>query len=299
MHRSYTLRRLGFCEDASADEKDIGVLRIDGAYLYEFGATIRPVANMAEQDTGLFEVFLALSQVKDAVKGFLHNSVFSAGMKTLHKPAETLLNLIDQMVPTDFTNVDWEVVVPAWRISGLKYAFRNFEAVLTAMLQTSALYYVSQKGGFDTACLTDAGESVFPSELAQKEPSAVVEIKAAMRCIAFELPTAAGFHLHRANEAVLRRYFDEVAGKDKRPKTRNMGDYLRKMEDLGVGDAKVIAVLKSLKDLHRNPLMHPEDAIGSMDEALSLYAAIRAAIGYMLDRIPMPSEPATLAIAAE
>jgi hypothetical protein len=78
-----------------------------------------------------------------------------------------------------------------------------------------------------------------------------------------------------------------------------MGDYLKKMESLGCGDAKVIDVLKSLKDLHRNPLMHPEDSLGSIDEALSLYAAVRAAIGYMLERMPTPSlsSPATIALA--
>lgn len=65
-----------------------------------------------------------------------------------------------------------------------------------------------------------------------------------------------------------------------------MGDYLKKTSDLCVGDAKVIEVLKSLKDLHRNPLMHPEEQIESMEEAISLHCAIRAAIGYMLDRIP-------------
>ncbi|CDO34012.1 hypothetical protein SPHV1_100046 [Novosphingobium sp. KN65.2] len=64
------------------------------------------------------------------------------------------------------------------------------------------------------------------------------------------------------------------------------------MADLKVGDPKVIEVLKGLKDLHRNPLMHPDDSIESEDEALSLYAAIRAAIGYMLDRIAGPTEPA-------
>jgi len=73
-------------------------------------------------------------------------------------------------------------------------------------------------------------ETVFFSDsLSLKVPSAIDDLKQAMRCIAFELPTAAGFHLHRANESVLRCYWDSVTGGKARPKNGNMGIYLHEL----------------------------------------------------------------------
>ena len=264
------------------------MLRVDGAYIYEFGAQMRPLGNIADGDTHVIDLYVPLVGAKKVLSEFVRTSVFSAGLRAAQLPAQELLKKIDQYISDDVTKIEWSRTIPGWEVTSLKNAFRKCEAVITAELQTAALYYVSAKGGFDTACLTDEGQVLFPSDLGHKVPGALADAKAGARCMAFDLPTAAGFHFHRATEAVLRAYFDEVAGKEHRPRSRNMGDYLKKMRDLKVGDAKVLDVLQSLKDLHRNPLMHPEDVIESADEAISLYAAVRAAIGYILDRIPAP-----------
>lgn len=263
------------------------MLRVDGSYFYDLGTQIRPLRDLAD-DVTVIGGYFALSAAKTGLSAFLHESIFRDGFKTINRPGNSLLELINELVPTDFNNVDWEAKIPAWKTRNLKTALQKFEAVLAAELQTTPLYYASPKGGFDTSCLTEAGERLFPPELAQKVPAALADVKAATRCIAFDLPTAAGFHLHRATESVLRAYFDALAGSSNRPKSRNMGDYIKKMEDGGNGDKRVLSVLKSLKDLHRNPLMHPDDVISSIDEAISLYAAVRAAIGYMLDGIQTP-----------
>jgi hypothetical protein len=49
-----------------------------------------------------------------------------------------------------------------------------------------------------------------------------------------------------------------------------MGDYLNEMNQKKIGDEKVKAALKDLKDLHRNPLIHPEHSLESADEAIVL-----------------------------
>ena len=76
-----------------------------------------------------------------------------------------------------------------------------------------------------------------------------------MRCIAFEVPIAAGFHLHRGNESVLRVYWDHVTGGEKRPKEHNMGVYHRELNKLDKGNQSVRAHLQSITDFHRNPLI--------------------------------------------
>lgn len=260
------------------------MLRIDGAYLYEVGASLKPINNIQEQDTRRIDVYLPFLAAKNTLSELLFNSIFSQSLRNTLHACSPLFEDLRFIAPEPGVSVTWDEVIPAWRISSIKGKFSKLEAVLTAELQTSMLYLASQKAAFDTACLTDEGERLFPPDLSTKVPQAISDVRAGARCIAFELPTAAGFHFHRANESVLRRYFDETVGESKRPKTRNMGDYITILDKENT-DKRIIGALKSLKDLHRNPLMHPDESIDSIEEAISLQAAIRSAIGYMLERI--------------
>jgi len=164
-------------------------------------------------------------------------------------------------------------------------ALTNFEAVLTAEMNVCDTYFVTKKRGYDTSDLITQAEVLFPAELATKAPEAVPDIQQAGKCIAFEIPTAAGFHLIRALELVLRLYFDVVGKGEPRPNSNNMGDYLRVMVDKNLGDSKVVAVLKQIKDLHRNEFIHPETTL-TLDEAMGLLGISQRAIVYMLGALP-------------
>ncbi len=273
------------------DIKGILMLRVDGAYLYKLSVSLRVINDLPKVDTPRIDVLFNLIQVKSALNEFVNQSLFKPGLRVLAQPARELYAAIDSIAPDLGPDVDYAEIIRGWRLAGLVTKFANLENILIATLQTLDLYYVSQKGGFDTSVLTDAGENLFPGSLLVKVPEAAVDVAAATRCLAFELPTAAAFHLHRANEAVLRKYFDHLAGASSRPTSGNMGDFINVLKTKKLGDSKVLDVLKSIKDLHRNPLMHPDDSIKSVDEAISLYAAIRAAIGYMLDRIDDDEAP--------
>jgi hypothetical protein len=116
--------------------------------------------------------------------------------------------------------------------------------VFGAELAVLPLYGVTRKAGFALPTLIENGAACFPTEIRSKAPEALPDLDQATRCIAFELFTAAGFHLDRANEAVLRRYWDAVTNGATRPASRNMGDYLNELNKLNAGDAKVKAALK-------------------------------------------------------
>lgn len=64
------------------------------------------------------------------------------------------------------------------------------------------------------------------------------------------------------------------------------------MEQNQVGDMNIRSALDNIREFHRNPIAHPDQSLESDEQALSLYAAIRAAMGYMLDKLP-PAGPAT------
>jgi len=165
-------------------------------------------------------------------------------------------------------------------------ALTAFEAVLGAELSLSPAYLVTQKAGFDTAILIENGMACFPNDLWVKAPDAVADLQQATKCLAFEVFTAAGFHFHRANESVLRHYWNVVSGGKPQPGSRTIGAFIHEMDTLGVGNLKVKAALKDLKDLHRNPLIHPEHSIETMDEAIALMNGIHNVVTHMLVEIP-------------
>ena len=66
-----------------------------------------------------------------------------------------------------------------------------------------------------------------------------------------------------------------------------MGDYIAALTNQGAGDPIVLSALKDLKDLHRNPLIHPEHTL-EIDEAIALLGSIQSVIVHMLKAIPLP-----------
>jgi hypothetical protein len=270
------------------------MLRVDGAYLYDFGSAMRALESMAEEDCTRIKIYFPLSPAYDALEGMVYQSVFSDGWRVVHASAKELLDEIKKHLAIFGEIETFDMKVSQWEIRAIKSKFQNLEAVMKAELQSLALYYVSPKGGFDNRHLIDNGLGIFPANLSNKCPEAVQDVLKGSRCIAFELWTAMAFHFHRANEAVLRRYYGGVIGSHKRPKNLTMGTMLSSMEQHALGDVNIRAALKNITVFHRNPIAHPDHHIESGDDALSLYAAIRAAMGYMLDKLPDVSAAAPI-----
>jgi hypothetical protein len=67
-----------------------------------------------------------------------------------------------------------------------------------------------------------------------------------------------------------------------------MGDYLAVLERKNAAEKKVRSALRDLKDLHRNPLVHPEHSLDSIDQALAILGSVHAVMVYLLEAIPDP-----------
>lgn len=267
------------------------MIKIDGFYLYSLGYSIHPLAGLPA-DAEFSEWLLPLYIAENAVEQFLDNSVFSpqfsrnAGIKLL-KVLNTLTSQPNRSEK-----------ITAYEKYQISTALTEFEHVLAADFGMMNIWLVRQKRGYDTNALIESGWLLFPSDLCRKVPEAAPDIVAATKCIAFTLATAAGFHLHRANESVLRRYYDAVTNGAERPATRNIGDYIRELRERHVADDKVISALTDLKNLHRNPLIHPEESLETIDDAIALLGSVQATMNLMLKAIPAPPEQAQLQTAA-
>lgn len=269
---------------------------IHGYYLYSLGSQLHPIVELRQNGLTYAEAYFPALYARGAVHTFMNGSIYrvrtcrEAGNELLEALKPVAEALPAQQKPTDEVDflIVWNIVEKA----------KEFEAVLRAELGATPMYYVTPKHNMDMPSMITDGHLAFPPELATKVPEAIPDAQQAAKCIAFDLPTAAGFHLHRTNEAVLRRYFDHVAGAQNRPESRNMGDYLKIMNDLKVGDKKVKAALRDLKDLHRNPLMHPEDHIADTSDAVALMGNVNAAMTLMLKALPPLPALTTDAISA-
>jgi hypothetical protein len=279
----------------------IGVQKIDGNYLYQVGSQIHPLSSFSAFRVGgtattLDEAHYPIIVAERALEPLLTRSVFR--LRTSLQAGEVLLFTIRNIKAKILAAPDRTIAMEIADIFEVQSVLSNFEAVLGAELGQLPLYVVTQKAGFDTATLIERGAWCFPTDVLVKVPESIPDLEQATRCIAYELPTAAGFHLHRANEAVLRKYWDAVTTNAERPASRNMGDYLGEMNKRKVGDPKVKSALKDLKDLHRNPLIHPEDSL-SMDEAVSLLSGIYTVMVHMLRAMPIPETTLALPFGPE
>jgi hypothetical protein len=257
------------------------MIQVDGFYLYSSGYNIHPLSEMKAADDyqqWVFPLYVAL----EAVETILNRSIFQ--IRTSKLAGQKLFGAINGLLG-DTSRTEPISTHESYLITS---SLTEFEHVLAAELTQMNLWLVVKKRGYDTTDLIEQGWVLFPQDLLQKVPEALTDVASATRCIAFNLPTAAGFHLHRVNESVLHRYYDAVMEGIPRPEGRNMGDYLAKMRENGKGDEKTLSTLKDLKDLHRNPIIHPEDSLENIDEAIALLGSIQAAVVLMLRCIPAP-----------
>jgi hypothetical protein len=271
--------------------------RVDGYYLYTVGSQIQPLHRLkgkAPWDESPGEVstygecYGRILVAAGALKPFLNRSIFR--LRTSQQAGQKLLEAILAIKEkcedgqNNATPLDW--------LEGyqLNEALTTFEAILQAEMALLPLYVVMPKAGYDITTLIENGVTCFPADIEMKVPEAVADLREGTKCIAFELNTAAGFHLHRANESVIRRYWDIVTKGKARPPSGNMGNYLHEMKQGNFGDVNVRAALDHIVKFHRNPLIHPEQNIESSDDAIGLMNSIHTAVVQMLKVIPADPE---------
>jgi hypothetical protein len=169
---------------------------------------------------------------------------------------------------------------------------QDFQLIFEAEIQTMAAYYVPQQGIYRTDDLIDRAEFTLPEETRNKIDRIVAnEIQQAGKCLAFGVPTASGFHMMRAVEAVLFHYCDTVAvtGQKKPGKSKNWGDYTAYLARSTEPDViETRALLHPLGKNQRDHIMHPEKVL-TPNEAYSLFQEGQAAINRMAERLPLPA----------
>jgi hypothetical protein len=249
------------------------MLRIDLSYFYKTGELIHQLTQLSGEKTSgeMFgESWFAYEHLRTMIS--------SGSLISSYASAVKLKELLEPY--TDVTQGRKEKI-PFWEVDMLARQAQTFETTLNAELAVSPTYTITPKGGYHIDILLRAPSQMFPPGLVAVIPETAYDVEQSAKCLAFEVSTAAGFHLHRLNESVVHRYWDAASKGKERPNNDSVGEYLVAMDAAKIGDEKIKSTLRQINKLHRNPVLHPEDNL-TVQQAIELFGIIVSAISAML-----------------
>ena len=148
-----------------------------------------------------------------------------------------------------------------------------FQHVFQTECARLPLFLITERRGWDMAMLGEYAEFALPSlAWSALTPTELKDVRAAGRCLAFEIPTAAAFHLYRLLESFVLKYMP-LFGVTLRDADRNLGNYIKILNDRGVSQ-KITSMLQHIKDEYRNPAIHP-GLFFDIDGAASQFAFVQ------------------------
>lgn len=257
------------------------MIRLDLSYFYRVASEFGAFRTIDAGEPLMSGAWQPIMQLRDRIQQIVSDQMIGYALRGIHSHGNSLLVQLNSIIDRD-----WNEIFSEYEKGNIISSLNGFEVVFTSEISVADAYFVVGKRGLDTLKLVSEGEILFNPDLPKKVPQAVHDLREAGKCLAFELGTAAGFHLLRAVESVVRRYWEIATGHRPKPKQRNLGVYLDAMRRLEVGDSKIIAALTQIKDLHRNVIMHPEENL-DVNDAVALLGIANSAIDAMLKTLPI------------
>ena len=142
----------------------------------------------------------------------------------------------------------------------LRHIMSDIRRTLDAEANGNLAYIVKDKRIDVNKLLLDIPGLMSPNVFASLSEIAQYDFKEAGKCIAFELPTAAAFHLLRGTEAALKDYYCHII-KRKRVKIMMWGPmvkHLKQRKSKPIPPASLLNKLDDIRFTYRNPTQHPE-----------------------------------------
>jgi hypothetical protein len=163
----------------------------------------------------------------------------------------------------------------------------KLRSTLDAEAQIQVAYVLTEKR-FDVGKLVVDPESFLAKATFDKLPRlAQFDLKEAGKCIAFELPTAAAFHLLRATEDTLRSYQKVFVKREKSDKV-TWGDLLQSLRTKKrkpKPDEILLNHLDHIRKNFRNPTDHPE-MVHDLDGVQDLFSIVLDVLNRMAKELP-------------
>lgn len=279
----------------SAQEDDVE--KINPYEFYKLGLEFTPLAEIGRGvDVPTSKAFFPLWTARGTIKRLLDGQPIK--LYVSKSAAVDFSNEMETLFSPRFLKEDGRIKFPvekdapieSWRWGSLLTCLETFQTVFRAEMENATTYYVPRRGLYSTPDLVESAEDTFPSELAPYiSPKTRADFHAAGRCLAFNLPTAAGFHAVRGIEGTIELYWQTFMRQT--GTRRGWQDYIDDLQ--GLIDKKqspapaqrTLGALKLIKDHDRNPVMHPRDVVLSEVDARIFFSSSESVILGMAQEI--------------
>jgi len=235
-------------------------------------------------------IFFGVMTLPPKLEAFIGND---NGFGTCKRAGNELLGCINEWISSNvyidgkFSAEKFDEEMFSYQWSDISRKIDSFRSVFEAECHDVDIYSVGQIAIYKTQALVSDGAGIIPEEFRRDvSEAALSEFNSAGKCLAFDLPTACGFHALRGLELVIDDYLTAFGLNTSKLKSWN--DYIQAAKKLiESNDApnrpspKVAAMLDRMRELDRNPLMHPRDTLDILG-ADQLYKLAAITVGEMV-----------------
>jgi hypothetical protein len=252
--------------------------RLELQSFYELGGHLANLENATKLPRDVKWNLATLDSLITALAAVVESKALPLMTEAAQNLLDTINALLDDVMPWQEASDPPNDEV----LAKIREQIASFKSVLTPQWKRIHAYRVTPKGLMDPSALIERPHDAFDSEQWKHLPDIVhSDWNSACRCLAFDLPTASGFHVLRCIEAVALNYLDKLQVPKPTKGNCNLGSYLDLLKQNKASPDTVDAA-HLIRRLYRNPLMHPEDTLTSR-EALNLLNVCGAMIQALLD----------------
>jgi hypothetical protein len=183
-------------------------------------------------------------------------------------------------IKDDLKATDDDAKLSAERVKNIRREMRHIRVALISESQQKLAFIVTPKRIEVDRLLDDPGSLMAPGIWDELEDLVRYDLSEAAKCIAFERPTAAAFHLMRATEGALRGMYCTVV-KRKRVDPLLWSPMIEQLRGRSKPPPRpLLDQLDNIRHNFRNPTQHP-DAVYDIQEAQDLWSLAIDAITRM------------------
>lgn len=249
-----------------------------------FGGALQQLQDRIEIGMRGVDFFVYLFLAQEWMLGFItQTDECASSLSDSRSAAKNLLRIIREMMASVQNNSNH--LVTQEEVTALIGVTDLFERDFEREHRNLCVFMVTPKGLYDTRLLIEKGEEKFlDSTRSVFNPQVIYDLQQSGKCLAFEIPTAMAFHVMRATESLIKDYYAALVGKAWPYAQRDWGKYLTELEKIPDVNKVITSRLGEIKNLNRNPLIHPEEIV-PLAEAPIIYDLCNGVIYYMAEEI--------------
>jgi hypothetical protein len=251
------------------------MVELNPAWIFWIASALRELTKLNAKDR-LSAHVETLVEVKTAVTVFINYPQYSLFPETRNK-LKDLAAFVEVMLPSDRPFLDR--VLQYNEIMDVLEALRSVRETFDAECGRNYVVGLERQRALDTKTLIESIEVAFAPKCWQRlSPKTKREIEESGKCLIFERYTGAGFHMMRAVESEIRDYIFLLLRQHSAK--RDWGYYLETLKNNGA-DQKLTSTLDNMRNLDRNPIMHPDDFL-DIDDAVGIFNLGQTAVDRLI-----------------